>query len=724
MRVLVTGGAGYTGARLVPLLLQAGHEVRVFDRFCFGDPAEAGLEAGGGLEIVRGDVRRFQEAPGLLEGVEAIVHLAGLANDPSCDLSPDMAFDVNVESSKELASLAVRFGVKRFVHVSSCSVYGKGVFAQLDEQSPANPVSTYGKSKLDAERAVLSLAGEGLDVVIARPATLYGWSPRMRFDLAVNQMTATAARQGKVTVFGGGNQWRPFVHVHDAARALAMLVAAPREQVRNEVFNIGVNDGNCRIRDLAERIAGRFPSASVEAAKDDDDNRTFRVLFDKFAAVFGFAAERTLESGVDEVAARLGDAGLDPFADRYFNVRTMKRLLATPVDEGGEPIAPRFIPLYKPSLDEKEEQAVVEVLRSGWLVGGSKLKEFEQAFARSVGANHALGVVSCTAALHLCLQHIGVRAGDEVITSPITWASTANTMAHMGAKPVFADVQADTLNIDPAAIERAITAKTKAIMPVHLTGQPADMDAIHAIGKRHGIPIVEDAAHAYGASYKGVPIGACSDYTCFSFYAIKNITTIEGGVVTVKDPETAAHLHLLAANGMSATAWDRYSRSAAAAPPVVVEPGFKYLMGNVNAAMGIEQLKKWPQLKAARDRLARMYHAVLSEIDEIELPRIIDDVEHGWHLMAVKLRLDRLKKTRDEIAQDLRRENVGSGVHFFGLHLHPYYADSLGLRPEDLPNATAASFSILSLPFYPLMTDMDVRMVVDALKKVLRFARK
>jgi len=404
-------------------------------------------------------------------------------------------------------------------------------------------------------------------------------------------------------------------------------------------------------------------------------------------------------------------------------VRTMKRLLATPVDEGGEPIAPRFIPLYRPTVDEKEEKAVVDVLRSGWLVGGSKLKEFEQVFANYVQAPHAVGTVSCTAALHLCLAHLGVEPGDEVITSPLTWASTANTLVHMGAKPVFADIDPRTLNMDPASLERVITDRTKVIMPVHLAGQPCDLDAIHAIAQARGIPVVEDAAHALGASYKGTPIGSCSDYTCFSFYAIKNITTIEGGVVTTKDAAAAEHLHLLASNGMSATAWDRYSRSASAAPAVVVEPGYKYLMGNVNAAMGLEQMKKLPAFKAARERLAGMYKTVLADIDEIELPTVIDDVVHSWHLLIIALKLDKFSKTRDEIVYDLRRENVGTGVHFFGLHLHPYYAETLNVKPEDLPHATAASHAILSLPFFPLMNDKEVRLVVDALKKVLHFAK-
>jgi dTDP-4-amino-4,6-dideoxygalactose transaminase len=235
--------------------------------------------------------------------------------------------------------------------------------------------------------------------------------------------------------------------------------------------------------------------------------------------------------------------------------------------------------------------------------------------------------------------------------------------------------------------------------------------------------VVEDAAHALGAAYKGTPIGGLQSPACFSFYAIKNITTMEGGIISLPDPERAAHLRFLATNGMSATAWDRYGRSAIIAPQQVVEPGFKYSMGNVSAAMGLEQIRKFPNFKAARARLAEMYRTVLSEIDEIELPEVVGEVDHAWHLFVIRFRLEMLKKTRDELAYDLRRENVGSGIHFYGLHLHKYYRETLGMTPEMFPEATRASERILSLPLHPRVTDKQVHEVVTALKKVVRHAR-
>ncbi len=724
MHVLVTGGGGYLGTWVVSKLLGQGHTVRVFDRFCFGEDALSDLAGNERCEVVPGDIRRLQETPGLLEGIEGVIHLASLSNDPSCELDAEMAMDVNFESTLELAKKAVQCGVRRFVFASSCMVYGRGVFELLDEESPANPISTFARGKLQAERALLQMRSEHFEPTIARMASMFGYSRRMRFDLAINQMVATAIRQGRIVVRGGGNQWRPFVHVRDAARGMNVLLEAPAKHVSGEVFNVGSDVYNTRILDLAQRVGRHFPGVQVEVAKDDDDQRNFRVQFAKIRERLGFYCQWSIDEGVQELRTCLEEQDIDPFGSEFTNVARMKRLMELPVDEGGEPVAARFIPLSKPCLAKEEEDAVIEALRSGWLTSGPQIKIFERSLADAVSAPLAVGLCSCTAALHLCLIEMGVKAGDEVITSPITWASTGNTVLNMGARVVFTDVDPKTLNMTPESLERAITERTKAIMPVHLAGHPCDLDAIYAVARKHGIPVVEDAAHALGAAYKGTPVGAYGDMTCFSFYAIKNITTMEGGAITLKDPERAERFRLLATNGMAVAAWDRYGRSAVATPPQVVMPGFKYGLNNVGAAMGVAQLKKFAGFMAARRRIAHMYSAVLSDVDEIVLPEALPEVEHAWHLYIIRLRLDRLKRTRDELAYDLRRENVGTSVNFYGLHLHPYYREVLGMRPEDYPEATRASDEILSLPLHPQLSDKNIHEVVSALKKVIVHARK
>lgn len=724
MHVLVTGGAGYLGCCLVRRLLDCGHRVRVLDRFCFGRAALHELESQPLLEVVEGDIRRLQEHPQLLDGIEAIAHLASLSNDPSCDIDEDMAHDVNVASAVELARQALQRGVHRFVLASSCTVYGRGVFEILDEQSPVRPVSTFGRTKLEAETAILEMRTDAFEPVVSRCATLFGHSPRMRFDLAVNQMVATAVRQGCIEVRGGGNQWRPFVHVRDAAEVMRQLLEADAALVSGEIFNVGDDALNIKICELARLVAGRIGGVNIDTAKDDDDLRNYCVSFGKLKGRLGHRCVYGFEDGIGEVRQWLQEGGVDTNAPVFNNVQRLRELRDTPVEAGGEPTAARFIPLSRPSLGPEEEAAVLRSLRSGWLTSGPQIAAFEKTFGDTVQSPCSVAVSSCTAALHLCLAAMGVRPGDEVLTSPITWASTGNTVLNMGANVAFADIDPATMNVTPQTVAAAISARTKVIMPVHMAGHPCDLDGIIEVGRKHGIPVLEDAAHALGAAYHGIPIGSYGDCACFSFYAIKNITTMEGGMIAAKDPEFAARLRLLASNGMAASAWDRYSRSAIAGPQEVIIPGYKYAISNVGAAMGLEQLKKFAHFKAARARLAAMYRTVLKDVDEIVLPDTYGHVTHAWHLFIIRLRLERLTKTRDEIAHELRRENIGTGINFYGLHLHKYYRETFALKPEDYPNATQVSHEVLSLPLHPQLSEKDLHDVVAALKKVIAHARK
>lgn len=391
--------------------------------------------------------------------------------------------------------------------------------------------------------------------------------------------------------------------------------------------------------------------------------------------------------------------------------------------EGGAPVRSSFLPYHQPLIDADDEGAVVETLRSGWLTTGPRTKGFEKDLAAYAGAAYCVGVNSCTAALHLALEAVGVGSGDEVITSPITFASTANVIVHRGARPVFVDVEPDTFNINPGGIEAALTPRTKALIPVDFAGQPCDLDAIMGIGVRHGLPVIEDAAHALGADYKGRRIGGIADMTCFSFYANKNITSGEGGALTTNRQEWADRITVMALHGLSRDAWKRYSAEGYRHWDIIA-PGYKYNMFDVQAALVGSQFKKLEAFQIRRDALKARLDAGLKDIAELAFPAERSWGTHAHHLYPIVVRTEMLRADRDVIMNAIQGENIGIGVHFRAVHLHPFYVDTFGFRRGMFPNAEYYSDRAISLPIYPRMTDEDADDVVAAVRKVISHYRR
>lgn len=382
-----------------------------------------------------------------------------------------------------------------------------------------------------------------------------------------------------------------------------------------------------------------------------------------------------------------------------------------------------FVPFHIPIIGEDEVQSVVETLRSGWLTTGHKVKRFEEEFARYLGCSRAVAVNSGTAALHLALDAVGIREGDEVIVPTMTFTATAEVVSYLKATPVLVDCGFGSLNIDPARIEAAITTKTKAIIPVHMAGEPCAMDHIRQIAKIHKLRIVEDAAHALPASYRNHRIGTLGDITCFSFYATKTITTGEGGMATTENPEWAARMRIMSLHGISHDAWKRYTKEGSWYYEVLY-PGYKYNLTDIAAAIGIEQLKKCDEFWHARQRIAMRYQEAFAGLDEIRLPETDSDIQHAWHLFIIKLNLDSLGIDRDQFVEALRQKDIGTSVHFIPLHIHPYYRDKFGYREDEFPNASRAFKEIISLPIYPKMTERDVDKVIAAVKTLVREHRR
>ena len=361
---------------------------------------------------------------------------------------------------------------------------------------------------------------------------------------------------------------------------------------------------------------------------------------------------------------------------------------------------------------------MVDTLRSGWLTGGPKMRRFEERFREYVGASHAVAVSSCTAGLELALAAAGIGEGDEVITTPLTFCASVNVIVHRGAKPVLADICMDDYNLDPEQVERCVTPRTRAIMPVHYGGQPCRMDELLEIARRHDLLVIEDAAHAVGARYRDRPVGVLGDATVFSFYATKNMTTGQGGMVTTERQDLAEQVRLLSLHGMSAGAWKRYEARGSWYYEVLA-PGHNFAMTDVQAALGLHQLDRLEGFLAARERYAREYNRRFAELAGVAVPEVRPEVRHVWHLYALRLEPGRLTIDRDGFIEELRSRGIGTSVHFIPIHHHPFYREGFGFSRGDFPRTEAIYEGLLSLPLYPLMSEADVARVADAVEEIV-----
>lgn len=391
-------------------------------------------------------------------------------------------------------------------------------------------------------------------------------------------------------------------------------------------------------------------------------------------------------------------------------------LQVAPSPASSKPAMSEFIPFSPPHITEEEIQAVVETLRSPWITTGPQTKALEAEFCELYGAPAALALNSCTAGMHVGLMTLDIERGHEVIVPTHTFCATANVVEHVGATPILVDVQADTLNIDPDQVRRCITPRTKAIMPVHFAGHPADMDEIWAIANEHGLEVLEDAAHPVSAKYKGAYIGSGSNLASFSFYATKNMTTAEGGILTGSQ-ELIEKARVIGLHGMDKDAWKRFDKGGSWKYDVVT-PGFKYNLPDVLAALGRVQLKRLPEMQARRREIVARYSQAFAGIPQVEVPQVRSYVDPVWHLYVLRINPDRLKIDRDDFMRELALRDVGASVHYTPLHLHSFYANKYGLKPEDFPVSTQEFHRIISLPLSPAHTDAQIGRVIEAVEEV------
>jgi perosamine synthetase len=390
--------------------------------------------------------------------------------------------------------------------------------------------------------------------------------------------------------------------------------------------------------------------------------------------------------------------------------------------DGGTPVRETLLPYGRQSIDEDDIQAVVEVLKSPWLTTGPKIAEFEQAFATRVGAAEAVAFSSGTAALHGAAFAAGLKPGDEAITTPLTFAATANCVLYQGATPVFADVCSDTLNLDPGQLSAKITPRTRAIIPVDYAGHPAELDAIFEIARRHGSVVIEDACHALGAEYRGQRLGSLADMTVFSFHPVKHVTTGEGGMVATNNAGYAETLRRFRNHGISCDA--RQRQSAGQWHYEMVLLGFNYRLTDIGCTLGVSQLRKLDGNLARRREIAARYTEAFRDVPGIIPPAVHHEVNPAWHLYPIRLDLARLTEDRGRFFGALRSENIGVNVHYIPVHLHPYYRARFAFNGGEFPVAEDAYARLISLPMFHSMSDQDVNDVIAAVGKVsAAFAR-
>jgi len=382
----------------------------------------------------------------------------------------------------------------------------------------------------------------------------------------------------------------------------------------------------------------------------------------------------------------------------------------------------KFLPFSPPFIGEEEIAEVVDTLRTDWITTGPKTKQFESDFAQFVGAPDALAVSSATDAMQVALAALGTGPGDEIITTTMTFCSTVHVIEHLGARPVLVDVEPDTLCIDPKAVERAVTSRTKGVLPVHIYGHPCDLDPLLDLAGARKLFVLEDAAHSLPARYKGRMVGTIGTATAFSFYATKNMTTGEGGMLT-GDPDLIARARMWSLHGMSRDAYKRYSSEGSWFYEVVL-PGFKCNMTDIQASLGLQQLKKLPRFQDRRRQVVQRYQSELGGLPELETPTERADVESAWHIYPLRLNLEALRIGRSQFIEELRTRNIGASVHFIPVHVHPYYREKYGYSIHDFPVAAANYERLVSLPLHPRLSDDDVDDVIEAVRDIVESFRR
>jgi len=725
-RILVTGGAGFIGSHLVDQLADC--FVRVLDDLSTGKVENlAAAHCRSHLEFVRGDIRDRSLVANLMRDTDVVFHLACRGVRHSIG-NPRESHEVNAEGTLVLLQEARLARVERFVHVSSSEVYGTARYAPMDENHPTFPETVYGAAKLAGDAYARAYHQTyGLPTVVVRPFNNFG--PRSHHEgdsgEVIPRFVVWALHGRQPVIFGDGSQTRDFIFVEDTAHWMCRV--AECDALVGQTINLasGIETSVNELATIIYReVTGAHPTSEFQPRRPGDvlrhlaDIRLAQQLLDFRTRISVQAGIKRLvehfesqQRGGVSLLSQISTVNWQPVGDESAGLESQSRRTAHVTS------TTTSIPITKPLLGPEEEAAAASTIRSGWLTQGSKVAQFERAVADYCGAEHAVAVSNCTTALHLALLVAGLGPGDEVICPSMSFIATCNSIRHTGAMPVFAEVDSRTFNLDPSAVEAAITTRTKAILVVHQIGLPADLDRFHELAARRGLIIVEDAACAIGSEYRGRRIGSHGDLVCFSFHPRKVITTGEGGMITTGSDEYAHQLRLLRQHGMSVSDAVRHNSRTVVTEEYVCL-GYNYRMTDVQAAIGIEQMRRLDGIVSRRRELAERYTQALGDHPWLRPPYVPEGCEPNFQSYAVSLATG-APITRNDLMQFLLDRNISTRRGIMLAHVEPASRD---LNPPELWVSRQASESSLLLPLYPQMTDDEQQRVITALRQIRKLA--
>ncbi len=688
-RILITGGSGLLGSNAARIAADGFEVYATYN----SNPSQIA-----GCQFVHLDIRDKQQVLSVLEEVkpDLVIHTAGLVNVDYCDEHEGEAWAINVEGTENVALASKQVGAK-LVYISTDSVFDgkKGMYTEEDVPCP---LTVYAKTKVEGERRVQRWLP---DSIIVR-TVFYGWSLHTKKSLA--EWVVDGLREGKKL-----KMWTDALFTPILANNLAEVLIAMCRQNLNGIYHVAGKE-RCSKYAFGREVARAFgldgnliePSSIAEAGLRAPRPKDPSLNIAKVSAAID-----TKLLGVKE--------GIAWFKELEGSLKEGVRAKTSTFP----PTTKKVIPYGHQWIDDEDIASVVEVLRSDWITQGAKVDEFERKVAEYCGARYAVAVSSGTAALHAACAVAGISEGDEVITTPITFPATANAVVYCGGKPVFADIKEDTLNIDPEEIRNRLSGKTKAILPVDFAGHPADLDEIKAIAEERGLIVIEDAAHALGAEYKGRRIGSLSDMTILSFHPVKHITTGEGGMILTNSQEFYEKLKIFRHHGIVRDNLDKDSWYYE-----IHDLGHNFRITDFQCALGLSQMNKLDQFIQRRREIAARYNEAFAEMAEIVTPVEKENIKAVYHIYVIQLQLERLKAGRKEIFEALKAENVGVNVHYIPVHLHPYYQRKFGYKKGDYPKAEDYYERAITLPIFPKMSDEDVGYVIQAVKKVIANYRK